>query len=65
MKAIVKEIRNIRVQIPKDLHDDLMALCTHHGQLSFLVREGIRLVVQKRRRELGATYVEDTRSPEK
>ena len=38
-------MKNLRIQLPDDLHARLVAVCTHHGELSHLIRQGVRLVV--------------------
>jgi len=38
-------MKNLRIQLPDDLHARLVAICTHHGELSHLIRQGVRLVV--------------------
>ena len=45
-------MKNIRIQIDDTLHSRLTALCTHHGQLSHLIRQGIRLIVITKEKEL-------------
>ena len=45
-------MKNIRIQIDDTLHSRLTTLCTHHGQLSHLIRQGIRLIVITKEKEL-------------
>jgi len=43
-----KKVHYLRVKIDSDLHRRLKAVCTHRGELSYLVRQGIDAVVTRR-----------------
>lgn len=40
-------MKQIRVEIEDDIHDRLMKFCSHHGMKSFIIRNGIKLIVQE------------------
>ena len=44
-------MKTITVQLEDTLHDRLKAICSHHGELSYFIRKGIRLVVELREQE--------------
>ena len=44
-------MKSIRIQIHDDLHTRLKALCSHQGELSHLIRQGVRLIVVAKERE--------------
>jgi len=43
-----KKVHYLRVKIDSDLHRRLKAVCTHRGELSYLIRQGIDAVVTRR-----------------
>lgn len=38
-------MKNLRIQLTDSLHQRLKNLCTHHGELSHLVRRAVRQLV--------------------
>jgi len=44
-------MKTIRFQLEDSWHDRLKALCTHHGELSHLIRQGVRLIIKQKEQE--------------
>ena len=38
--------KHIRLTIDEQLYKRLTSLCTHHGEMTYIIREGIRMVVR-------------------
>lgn len=47
--------KSIRVELPDDMYAELKAMCTHRGELSYLVRRGIALIIDLRKQETKGT----------
>lgn len=44
-------MKTITVQLEDTLHDRLKAICSHHGELSYFIRKGIRMIVELKEQE--------------
>jgi hypothetical protein len=55
-------MKTIRIQLEDPWHERLKALCTHHGEFSHLIRQGIRLIIKQKEQE-NQNAPEPTRPP--
>lgn len=52
-------MKNIRFQLDDSTHKKLRDLCSHHGELSHLIRRGVELVIKQKEQEL--IYAKESR----
>lgn len=45
-------MKSIRFQLDDSTHKKLRDLCSHHGELSHLIRRGVELIIKQKEQEL-------------
>lgn len=52
-------MKKIQFQLDDNTYSRLRAVCSHHGEMSHIIRKGVRLIITTREKELA--YVEESR----